>query len=441
MLYSLYILKDRRNRLRTAIKGVKDEQTDISIEKGRLNGFIYDIKLAIKEYQYKTESYDLSSYEEITSKALINLKNTSNGAELKEAVEALADTLDRIDIDRLEAYANYGNYYYINTNIIMNITNCINNRGRNFTVFDSACRDGYLLQEIKNINDKADLYGLEENNNLAEKAKEHLTRLIKGTLRGSKISNEVFDMVIDIPKIDATLEGNMFSAAVSKKEKNSIMANLKYLRPDGIMFIALPFYRMHKDICVLLAKQLKNVVAVKGIGSDETFGIVYIIGQKKSEKELDDSIYENLRKCYNYSNVSSLGEIELPNYILPNKYENIDLFKGSIIDKDEILNISQNSNCLNSFFEKQKVKKINDNIIEPLLPFNIGQIGLVLTSGCLDGIIDEGDGHYHLVKGRVSKKVDTERSVSDGIVEQTEVISNKVEINVLLPNGDYKTLA
>ena len=28
----------------------------------------------------------------------------------------------------------------------------------------------------------------------------------------------------------------------------------------------------------------------------------------------------------------------------------------------------------------------------------------------------------------------------DGVIEEREVISNKVEINILLPNGDFKTL-
>jgi hypothetical protein len=191
----------------------------------------------------------------------------------------------------------------------------------------------------------------------------------------------------------------------------------------------------------MLAKQLTNVSIVKGIGNDENKGLIYIIGQKCKALGIDEEIYESLRKCYNYNNVKYIHELEIKNMTLPSTTSQIELFKGSVLDTDELLNIVQTSGCLDAFFTKQKVDKIHENTVRPLLPFNVGQIGLVLTSGCLDGIIDEGDGHYHLVKGRVSKKKDTERNVSDGVVEETEVISNRVEINVILPSGEFKTLA
>ena len=54
--------------------------------------------------------------------------------------------------------------------------------------------------------------------------------------------------------------------------------------------------------------------------------------------------------------------------------------------------------------------------------------------------MDEGNGHYRLVKGKVSKKSEVEGSVSDGVLEESETISNRVEINVMLPNGEFKTL-
>ena len=72
----------------------------------------------------------------------------------------------------------------------------------------------------------------------------------------------------------------------------------------------------------------------------------------------------------------------------------------------------------------------------------IGLLGLVLTSGCLDGIVEEKDGNCHLIKGRVSKQViQTETNIRQGLNEVTETTVNKVEINVLLPNGEFKTLA
>ena len=97
---------------------------------------------------------------------------------------------------------------------------------------------------------------------------------------------------------------------------------------------------------------------------------------------------------------------------------------------------------MDNFWKNQSIEKLSEAAKQPLLPFNIGQLGLVLTSGCLDGIIDEGDGHCHLIKGKVSKKSDIERNYNDNSeVEVQETISNRVEINVVLPNGEFKTLA
>ena len=78
----------------------------------------------------------------------------------------------------------------------------------------------------------------------------------------------------------------------------------------------------------------------------------------------------------------------------------------------------------------------------PLLPFNIGQVGLVLTSGCLDGVVEEVDGVYHVIKGMTTKLTTTQTEVSetDNKVKSTETISNQVKINVFTANGEFISL-
>jgi hypothetical protein len=436
----MYILKDRVNRIDILRKNIKDNQEDLDTEKGRFNGFVYDIKLAIKEFKYVTRDNRLEYLDAILSRALNNVAKTTIGEEMKDFLEALGNEFEDVDT-LINLSTPYAGFNTINDRIISTLVPNINNSNRPFTVFDPMCLNGYLLRATKEFNKNAVLYGLEENNSQAQRAKEIADRVIKGTLRGSRISNDVFDMVYAVCHINTILEDNMSVGAVVKTEKTYIINMLKYLRNDGIAMITIPFYRLHKDICSMLAKQLTNVSIIKGMGDDEDRGFVYIIGQKRKSREEDIEIYETLRKCYNYNNVPYVHEVEINSFNLPNRSLDIDIFKGSVLDEDELLNIVQHSGCVDAFFDKQKVRKIHENTIQPLLPFNVGQIGLVLTSGCLDGVIDEGDGHYHLVKGRVSKKKDTERNVSDGVVEETEVISNRVEINVILPSGEFKTLA
>lgn len=439
MLFSMYIIKDRMNKLNNILKNIKENQEDLTSEKGKINGLIYDMKLAINEYKITTQNNNLNINNRYLSEFLQEVYDAKDGESLKFIIVKYYSLLEEIDLD-YDCWSEGGNVEYINENIMLNVAEHINNNNRPFNVFDTACKNGGLINKIKTIKNNAILYGLESNNLVAEQAKTILDRVIKGTLKGSRISNDVFDMIVCKPEIYTKLEDNMSIGAISKPEKNFIYSNLRYLRNDGIFFMSIPYYRLHKDICILISRLFKNVHVIQGINNDYEKGIVYLIAQKDANRIYDENIYEKLRKCYNYDNVDNLTDVKFNTFNLPNKLNNIDLFKGSVIDTDELLNIVTTSGCTDAFFEKQKVRKISENIIQPLLPFNVGQIGLVLTSGCLDGVIDEGDGHFHLVKGRVSKKSETVKSYETGTVTEVETISNKVEINVILPSGEFKTL-
>lgn len=90
----------------------------------------------------------------------------------------------------------------------------------------------------------------------------------------------------------------------------------------------------------------------------------------------------------------------------------------------------------------QEIHSISSKKQRPLLPFTIGQIGLILTSGFLDGIIDEENGFKHVVKGQVKKYVENDAQVESqkNKLNISETIGNRVEINIFLPDGTYKEL-
>ena len=80
----------------------------------------------------------------------------------------------------------------------------------------------------------------------------------------------------------------------------------------------------------------------------------------------------------------------------------------------------------------------------PLLPFNIGQIGLILSSGSLDGVVEEGHGVCHVIKGMTIKETDTnnEQIVENGrvVTQVTETVRNKVQITALGADGTFYDL-
>ena len=241
--------------------------------------------------------------------------------------------------------------------------------------------------------------------------------------------------------IEKALSKNTIGGSIVLQEKQYLQGLYKFLNKEGLLIFAIPYFRLHKNICISIAKNLKNVKVIKAVGKNLDKRYVYIVGQKADDnKNIDENIYTMLRKAYDYDSIHTIYNETFEDYKFSNIEVPIELFKGSVLDEEELHDIIKNSPCFNSFIEKQKVDKIQDNVKKPLLPFNIGQIGLVLTSGCLDGVIDEGNNFYHVVKGKVSKKSDKDRQIVDGVIEEREVISNKVEINILLPNGDFKTL-
>ena len=67
----------------------------------------------------------------------------------------------------------------------------------------------------------------------------------------------------------------------------------------------------------------------------------------------------------------------------------------------------------------------------------------MLTSGCLDGEIEELDGQYHVIKGMVKKDTIIEEVPTEkrGDKETRTTYVNKVQINVITPDGTIKTLA
>lgn len=447
MFFSMYILKDRVTKIDNLLKNIKPETANIDNEKSKLYGFIYDMLLSLEELKYinKQDSdfvYDIK----FLSRKINHVEEATDMEELLDIHEGILSRFKDYDFtaeySRLSMEYDYRFYNYngssgtrtFSDEYRKQVINAINNNNRKFSIFDPYCKNGDVLADMHEVNSQLVTYGLESDNSDAETAKTKLDKVIKGVLTGSRIKNDAFDIVLCNCPLEENLKDNMNGGSIMKAERKYMNSLLKYVKPQGIIVISIPYFRMHKDVCTFLAKTLDEIQIVKGTGFN-----VNIIGRRSSEKLFDQEAYDAMRACYNFDNVPDT--LDMKSYVLRGGYTEVELFKGSVLDMDELFNIVQNSGCMDQFYERQKVDKIHENTKRPLLPFNVGQIGLVLTSGCLDGIIDEGDGHYHLVKGRVSKKTDSDRDVSDGIVEETEIVSNRVEINVMLPNGEFKTLA
>lgn len=456
MLFSLYIIRDNIARIKTLNDQIKlDAKPEIlSTYKNKFYTFAYDLALATGEAYFTTgRNLFHSKYRNILME-ISNAQTAEDVQVFKRALNTICQEFEGMDFKNFssadlnryaqqwhQAYSHRQQKELSNSIALYEISKKIIPTGnRDLTLFYPDCYNGVNIEPFNNISNNILAYGNEANDAMLSRAKLCMHKVVKGILRGSRIQNNAFDILYVQPKLHLEIdEDDIF--ANRRIEKNYIADMFKYLRTDGVMVITLPYTRLFKDICTMLSKHLKNIQIVRAEGLDfSDLGLVHIIGQKESIKEPRDEEYAKLRRLFEYSRILSARELE-DEYVLPRSSVYIDLFKGSALDLEEVEQIIEKSSLMNKMWENQRVEKLDETIKNPLLPFNIGQLGLVLTSGCLDGIVDEGDGHSHLIKGRVSKQiVETETDTEKGI-EITETTVNKVEINVLLPNGEFKVLA
>lgn len=208
--------------------------------------------------------------------------------------------------------------------------------------------------------------------------------------------------------------------------------------------MAIPFFRLNDYLSLQL---VKNFESIQLVPADEEF--LYIIGIKR-EKRLQnkDVNIEELNRLKDFAlsfedEVEYTDETFLSSIVLPSGNLEVEKFRGGNITEQEMKAIYQNTQSSEEFWKAQEVTFTSKRKQNPLLPFTIGQIGLILTSGILDGVIDEGGGFKHLVKGRVKKFTNNDAEIESqkNKMNVTEVTGNRVEINVFLPDGTYKELA
>lgn len=310
------------------------------------------------------------------------------------------------------------------------------NINRPFNVFSPRCGKGQSLLLLGNFGDGT-TYGLEGRNSIHREARDVLNRTIKGEISGSKISNDVFDIMHIAPEISWKSEYGVTGNLLEKREKSTLRNCIKYVRKDGILIYTIPCTRLTKDMAFIFSKLLKDVQILKA-SVPNGLPYIHVIGKKAITKEAKEDVYTYLR---------NIDIKNLPTHLSDMKYnlasggiKTPELFRGSVLDEAELNNLIEHSGLYDSFWEQQELD-INKKEINPLLPFTMGQIGLVLTSGCLDGVVEEYQGQYHAIKGMVTKIKNTSNSRADNNETSIETISNKVQINIMTPDGQFIELA
>jgi hypothetical protein len=430
-------LKSYMNKLNPELK-----YYDIEKIKDKINDAVDKLSFQLKDIRLSTEFKSVyDGHKQIYNVIRGSLKTY----ESLEQIISLKPFVDMIMIDEIENTRLYDmikaadHYYYdsldsydMSADYLSHIYRSIKNTN-GLNIFAPNCFNGLTVSRFAKEKDKT--FG--NSTNYISRAKELMTRVIKGELKGSHITNNYFDIVFLVPKVTYKLNTDPFGKIAEPNEKVFIKNCVKYCRQDGLLIMTLPATRVDASFAFYLSKVLSdNTIIVKEPNS--RLERITIIGQKHITQKSKPELYEKL-KYINYDNIPEAESI-IPTFDIPMAELTLDFFRGSTLDTDDILEATQ-SNLINSFLDSQTQPLVVKDQ-SPLLPFNIGQVGLVLTSGCLDGVVEEVDGVYHVIKGMTTKLTTTQTEVSetDNKVKSTETISNQVKINVFTANGEFISL-
>ena len=209
---------------------------------------------------------------------------------------------------------------------------------------------------------------------------------------------------------------------------------IKYVRQGGIYMITVPATRIDASLALWLSKVLSEDTIIVKIPGDQLERIT-IMGKKEITNKSKQSLLDRLTYI-KYDSLLTASDIVAPIFTIPQEVLELEYFRGSQLDIDDLLEAA-NPGILNHILESQTQPLVVKDQ-SPLLPFNIGQVGLVLTSGCLDGVVEEVDGVYHVIKGMTTKLAATETDDSEeDKIKSTETISNRVKINVFTADGKF----
>lgn len=494
MLNLQYTFENIYNKIRTLNYKIKAESTDKNFEsyKNSLAYYFGEISLICEEIHFCVDgARDISSganslfaikpmmYDSIKNANDLNTLGSICDSILGLFVSAFGEMVPLRLNDNLSSYDYRNNircsfedperFSDLNVKLAESLANSIKikrNREREVNVLSTIC--GINENEFDaTLNNHCEyhlhFYGINQLENVyCEYKRDLYDKLIYGGINNSIISNDAFDIVYCVPQI--MIEREYKNNLLVKSEREYINKCTSYVRPGGIILLAIPYFRLSTEVCETL---VRNYTDIQIIYNSSTFSdtyssanyMVYIIGVKKAKAtnmgttdfNLDD--YRKLRMFHldvDRNNLPNCDVFNIEEIVLPDSVSEIRIFRGSVLDANEAEDYFAKSLSSAAFWKDQSYNKTVKDKARPLLPFSVGQLGLVLTSGCLDGIIDEGHGYKHVVKGRVIKMKDTEEiPYPDSYNENTgrgralvvDTMRNRVEINAFLPDGTYKCLA
>lgn len=477
MLMSMYYLKDifeqlsrNINTLKAAIDPKKKAKKDY-VFKDYFNRHIapryLDLCLMNKEFQtFRHPHSTLMQLDTILSLTDEKFKDIQDEEQCIKFFEPILECLQKFKDERgFNYYGTYEMGYRSSKHTSWMLENSIDvdiiadmiqvPKDRPLRILDPDARDGdplyFFMNDLRQKNPGREIEGYAvDTQEWIGIRRDEFKRVILGELIGSTISHNVFDIVF-MPTMDISWEYSYANMCIVKNERDVLKKVTDYLAPGGVLIMALPQGHLYREMCIHLGRYYEDVNIFRN--HNDGIDCMTIIAHKREEalRAVEPSTYASLRNMPRHWDsipyIDSLpaGDTEYKGVITV-PWDEPDLrkfqFRGSKLDEREFARMFQNSPAVQAFSKKQGMNRKKELDKHPATPFSVGQLGLIVTSGVANGLIDEGNGRFHAAKSNIIKHVDHEDDLSDDgtHTEVTEKTSNRVEFNVFLADGTAKKL-
>ena len=300
-------------------------------------------------------------------------------------------------------------------------------------LFDPCCGCGLALRTLADGNN-CYAYGVELDGHRAEEALTRLHRVGFGSYFRSRISNEAFHaMLLNPPYLSVMTEGGNNT----RSEKRFLVDSLSHLMYGGLLIYIIPYYRLTADICRVLCDNFDDLTVWKFTGDEfKRFKQVAIMGTRCKRCDGSALVTELSSLALEPDNLPELTDLPENRYRLPATEKKVDIFKGAEFNVVELAEQLKKSTSFARLFEKNK---LDTSAKRPLLPLNLGQVGLIGGSGLINGLVECAT--PHIIKGRIVKENTVRAEENENnrgeVISTTlfETRSNKMIFNILTPDG------
>lgn len=349
---------------------------------------------------------------------------------LDNFASSLPATDHNINMGKLAHLANRARMGYFPTDLthVEKIKNAMVFPEEPINLIDPCCGEGLALETFSK-GTSAVTYGIELDEVRGEEAQSRLYRVGFGSYFFSRISLNAFSgLWLNPPYLSVPGENG------NKRLEKAFLADcVRLLQIGGIMVYIIPHYRATPDVCRVLCENFTDLRVHKFEGKEfDKFKQVVFIGKRIERREANKQTKRLSEFMLNVDNVPSINELPADVYALPVSARKVELFKGAVFNVNELADQLKKSKSTERLFED---RTLDTRKRQPLLPFNLSQIGLVGASGMMNGLV--ACKIPHVIKGRIVKEKKTKIGEEDkyGNTEVKEITSNKLIFNVLTPKG------